>query len=103
MDINTAKKIFETADYQPWALVAEARKVLLRLIYRWTHSDFKGRAGERWGVPDRGKPTILVNRGGTCLVLLENLTDEEINNKLPYALKKDAERKAKAAAAMEAA
>lgn len=103
MDINTAKRIFETADYQPWALVAEAKKVLLRLIYRWTHSDFKGRAGERWGEVDRGKPTMLVSRGGTCLVLLEDLSDEEINDKLPYALKKDDKRKTKAAAAMEAA
>lgn len=79
------------------------RKAKLALIYRWTHSDYKGRAGEQWGEADRGKPTLLVNRGGTCLVLLENLTDEEINNKLPYALKKDAERKAKAAQVKEAA
>lgn len=103
MDINTAKRVFETADYQPWALVAEAKKVLLRLIYRWTNSDYKGRAGEQWGEADRGKPTILVNRGGTCLVLLENLTDEEIKNKLPYALKQDAERKEKAPKKKEAA
>lgn len=63
----------------------------LRLIYRWTHSDFKGRID--------GEPSILVLRGSTTLVMLKDLTDAEIADKLPYALKKEAERKAKAAAA----
>lgn len=101
MNIAEAKKIFDNADYLPWPMVADAKAVLLRLIYRWTHSDFKGRAGERWAEADRGKPTILVFRNGTTLILLENMTDEEIADRLPLALKRDAERKAKAEAKKE--
>jgi hypothetical protein len=70
----------------------------LTLIYRHEHSDFKGIAGERWG-EHAGKKSIMVNeKGATVLVLLENLTDEQIADKLPYALHKEQQRKEKAAA-----
>lgn len=69
----------------------------LTLIYRHEHRDFKGIAGERWG-EHAGKKTIMVNDGGTALVLLENLTDAQIVDKLPYALHKEQQRKEKAAA-----
>lgn len=62
----------------------------LNLIYRHTHPDYKG----------GGKGvfrTILVYRGGTALVLLEHLTDAEIEDKLAYALKKEGERRNKPA------
>lgn len=58
----------------------------LRLIFKWTHSDFKSRPGY--------VPTLMLLRsGGSTLVPLSMLTDEEIESRLPYALKKDAERK----------
>lgn len=62
------------------------RKTKLRLIYRWTHSDFKSRID--------GKPYLMVFRNGSCLVPLDALTAEEIESKLPYALKKENERTA---------
>lgn len=70
----------------------------LTLIYRHEHSDFKGIAGERWG-EHAGKKSIMVNdKGASVLVLLENLTDEQIADKLPYALFKEQQRKEKVAA-----
>ena len=40
-------------------------------IYKNTHADFKG------VLPD-GTRTVLMCRGGTCLVALEDLTPEEV-------------------------
>jgi hypothetical protein len=61
-----------------------------KLIYRHTHRDFKG----------NGKILIL-RPGGTTLVPMTALTDDEIEGKLPWALYKEAARqnvlKAKAA------
>lgn len=54
----------------------------LNLIYRHTHRDYRG-SGKG---PDR---TILALRGTTALVLLDELTDAEIADRLPYALKKE--------------
>lgn len=61
-----------------------SRAQQLRLIYRHTFRDYKGRTN--------GVQSILVNRGATCLVPLEQLTDAEIADRLPYAMKKEAER-----------
>lgn len=44
-------------------------------IYKNTHPDFKG------ALPD-GTRTILVCRGATCLVALEDLTPEEVAQRL---------------------
>jgi hypothetical protein len=66
----------------PSTLTREAK---LNLIYRHTHRDYKG-SGKG---PAR---TILVYRGGTALVLLDNLTEDEINLKLPGALKSEEKR-----------
>ena len=63
----------------------------LALIYRHTHADFKGKNA------DMGK-TILVSRNGTTLVSLEHLTDAEIADKLPSALRQEEKRLAKIAA-----
>jgi hypothetical protein len=69
----------------------------LTLIYRHTHKDFKGTH------PELGK-TIMVLRGASTLVSLQDLTDDEIADKLPGVLKMEerrlaklAEKKAKAA------
>ena len=60
----------------------------LALIYRHTHRDYKGKIG--------GCGSILVLRdGGTTLVMMTDLTDAEIASRLPYALRQEAERKAK--------
>ena len=59
----------------------------LALIYRHTHRDFKGKIG--------GVGAIMILRdGGTSLVMMTALTDAEIESKLPYALRKEEERKA---------
>ncbi|MCX4152367.1 MULTISPECIES: hypothetical protein [Paraburkholderia] len=72
-----------------------SREQKLTIIYRHTHRDFKGHAGPQWG-EHQGKKSILVNvKGSTCLVLLEHLSDEQIADKLPYALTKEADRRAK--------
>lgn len=58
----------------------------LALIYRHTHRDYKGNLnGER--------NILTLRQGGTTLVPLSALTDAEIADKLPYAIKKEAERK----------
>lgn len=64
-----------------------SREQKLDLIYKNTHSDFKGIIG--------GARTMLMFRGGSCIVSLNDLTDEEIARDLPYALKKEAEKKSK--------
>lgn len=48
----------------------------LAAIYKHTHADYKGTLN--------GKKTIMVLRnGGTCLVALDDLTDDEIKRKMP--------------------
>ncbi|MBU9576673.1 hypothetical protein [Burkholderia multivorans] len=70
-----------------------SRDQKLTLIYRHTHRDYKGKAGAVWGSEHVGKRTLVVNRAGaSILVLLENLSDAEISDRLPYALKKEANR-----------
>ncbi|WP_353039105.1 hypothetical protein [Mesorhizobium sp. M1300] len=64
------------------------REEKLEAIWAGTHPDFRGIAGSAdpsaWPADLRGKRTILVNAGGhgTMLKLLEDLTDEEIEEKL---------------------
>lgn len=66
----------------------------LALIYRHTHKDFKS----HW--PDKSR-NILVHRSGqgTCLVSLTDLTDTEIADKLPSAIRAEEKRLAKKAGA----
>jgi hypothetical protein len=57
----------------------------LALIYRHTSRDYKGKLN--------GEKSVLVNiNGATCLVLLKDLTDADIERKLPYALQQEAKR-----------
>lgn len=59
------------------------RKQKEQIIYRHTHRDYKGNG------------SILVLRGSTQSVPMGALTDAEIQDKLPYALAKEAARLAK--------
>lgn len=54
----------------------------LKLVWRHTHKDYKGVMN--------GERTIMVYRQGTCLVLLKDLTDEEIESRIPRASKENA-------------
>lgn len=47
----------------------------LNAIYRATHKDYKGKVD--------GVRTIMIYREGTCLVRLDDLTDQEIERLLP--------------------
>lgn len=64
-----------------------SRKEALALIYRHTHKDYKN---------PRDK-SILVNGGGmgTMSVPIDALTDAQVEDKLPYAAKKEQARLAK--------
>ncbi|HPB23956.1 MAG TPA: DUF1419 domain-containing protein [Novosphingobium sp.] len=65
------------------------REQKLELIWSRTHADFRGLAGEAdpdaWPPEDRGKRTIVICEpdGGSALKLLERLTDDEIDHRLP--------------------
>ncbi|HHN1487310.1 TPA: hypothetical protein ACRNDU_006619 [Pseudomonas aeruginosa] len=56
--------------------MATATKAQLDLIYRRTHNDYKGVSAD-------GVRMILVCRGATCLVPLDDLTPEEVAQRLP--------------------
>ena len=51
----------------------------LKLVWRHTHKDYKGVMN--------GERTIMVYRQGTCLVELKDLTDTEIEERIPRSLK----------------
>jgi hypothetical protein len=59
----------------------------LRLIWRHTHRDFKGKV-------DGHKCIIFCRADGTHLVDLRDITDQEIAQRIPYALRKEAQRRA---------
>ncbi|WP_095205291.1 DUF1419 domain-containing protein [Mesorhizobium carmichaelinearum] len=65
------------------------REEKLEAIWNTTHPDFKGIAGEinpdAWPVEHHGKRALLVDDGrdGTILKLLEDLSDDEIDSRMP--------------------
>lgn len=74
-----------TKTTNPNAEAEKAHQKALTLIYRHTHRDYKGNAG--------GVRSIMVHRGGaSCVVPLDGLTEAEVANLLPYAMKKEAQR-----------
>lgn len=58
-------------------------------IWSSTADDYRGYAGERWPLSDRGERTVLLYGGkeGTFLKRLDRLTDAEISAKLPVHLR----------------
>lgn len=66
----------------------------LDLIYKHTHPDYKGIAGGQFGEAFEGKRMVMINlpSGSTALVPLDMLTDEQIAEKLPYAIRKEAKQ-----------
>ena len=66
-----------------------ARRDALKLIYRHTHPDFKSRSSI-FG----GKSILVLRNGATCLVALNDLTEQEIQDRLPIAMRKEQARRA---------
>ncbi len=65
----------------------DCRQQQLQVIHQYTHEDFKGYASDRWPRQHHNKPTLFVLEDGiTTLKLLEDLTDEQIQAKLPGCL-----------------
>lgn len=79
-----------------WPVKAMTHAERLEHIWSATHDEYRGYAGERWLPEYRGKRTVLVygQRGGTTLKLLEELTEDEIQGKLPVHLRHLPERHA---------
>lgn len=74
-----------TKTTNPNAEAEKAHQKALTLIYRHTHRDYKGNYG--------GVKSIMVCRdGASCVVPLDALTEAEVADRLPYAMKKEAER-----------
>lgn len=74
-----------TKTTNPNAEAEKAHQKALTLIYRHTHRDYKGNYN--------GVKSIMVCRGGaSCIVPLDELTEAEVADLLPYAMKKEAER-----------
>jgi hypothetical protein len=67
--------------------VRMTRAQQLRLIWRHTHRDFKGKR-------DCHKYIVFCRADGTHLVDLRDITDKEIADRMPYALRKEAQRRA---------
>jgi hypothetical protein len=55
----------------------------LAIVWKHTHRDYKGKLN--------GERSIMVYREGTCLVLLKDLTDAEIEARIPRALKENSD------------
>lgn len=81
---------------ESWPVKAMMHEERLEHIWSATHDEYRGYAGERWLPEFRGMRTILVygRRGGTTLKLLEELSDYEIQAKLPVHLRHLPERQA---------
>lgn len=58
------------------------RERKLNLIYKHTHRDYKGHL-------EGFKAILILREGATTLARLIDLTDAEIEAKLPYALRKE--------------
>jgi hypothetical protein len=75
--------------HETGAVDSMTREEKLEAIWNATHSDFKGIAGktnsDAWPVEHHSKRTILVDGGrhGTTLKLLEDLSDDEIDHRMP--------------------
>lgn len=81
---------------ESWPVKAMTHDERLDHIWSATNDEYRGYAGERWQPQFQGKRTILVygRRGGTMLKLLEELSEDEIQAKLPVHLRHLHERRA---------
>ncbi|RUM96371.1 DUF1419 domain-containing protein [Pseudaminobacter arsenicus] len=81
---------------ESWPVKAISHEERLEHIWSATHDEYRGYAGERWLPEHYGKRTVLFygRRGGTKLKLLEALTEDEIQAKLPVHLRYLLERHA---------
>jgi hypothetical protein len=75
---------------------AMTREEQLEHIWSATHDQYRGYAGERWLREDHGKRTVLVyrRRGCATLKLLDDLTAEEVQAKLPVHVRHPPSRRA---------
>lgn len=77
-------------EHEQAAIRALTRDEKLELIWSRTHADFRGLAGQfdpdAWPAEQRGQRTILVYEpgSGTVLKLLNDLSDEEIAERIPH-------------------
>lgn len=75
--------------HETGAVDSMTREEKLEAIWNATHPDFKGIAGgfnpDAWPIENHGKRYVLVNDGrhGTIPKLLEDLSDEEIDIRMP--------------------
>jgi len=79
---------------ESWPVKAMTHEERLEHIWSATHDEYRGYAGEQWLAEHRGKRTVLYygGRRGTTLKLLEDLTDDQIAEKLPVHLRHLPER-----------
>lgn len=79
---------------ESWPVKAMTHEERLEHIWSNTHDEYRGYAGEQWLPEHRGKRTVLYygRRRGTTLKLLEDLTDDQIAEKLPVHLRHLPER-----------
>lgn len=95
VDAETERRsrlLAQRAEYARSSVALRAEQ--LKIIYEGTDPDYRGIAGDRWPVEHQGKPTIVIGENGaSVLVLLENLTDDQIRERLPNALKLQSELK----------
>ena len=61
--------------------VPVTRDEKLNAVWKHTHNDYKGKLN--------GERSIMIYRQGTCLVLLKDLTDAEIEYALPSSMKQE--------------
>lgn len=99
-DLTQARSPVEMRDAiverESWPVRAMTHEERLEHIWSATHDEYRGYAGERWLPEFRGQRTVLIygRRGGTTLKLLSELTEEEIQAKLPVHLRHLPERQA---------
>ncbi|KQU95474.1 hypothetical protein ASD12_23465 [Mesorhizobium sp. Root102] len=92
-DLDVSRSAVEMRDTiierESRAVRAMTRDERIEHIWSATHDEYRGYAGERWMPEHRGKRTILVygRRRGTTLTLLDDLTEEQIADKLPVHLR----------------
>lgn len=84
-DVARMKRAEERTALADADTAARERRAKEAVIWRNTHADYRGRYED-------GTRTILVNRGGTCVVPLSALTEAELKEKYESALRSEARK-----------